>query len=181
MALFFNIKCRKNPLGNLTGISLISQWICACDCDIVISWDNNHISLCVCLLLGIKISQATNLILVGFHHPIIGILLLMNIKSKSKNITTVYIQGLRKQTEILLVNIIPSCWSRILHNSYVLRNVSSGSVLTFKHQQCPSYLFTLHSRSVKFSGQYRWIRYSLKWKMKKWPTFIFDADVTQSM
>lgn len=42
-----------------------------------------------------------------------------------------YIQGLQKQAEILLVNIIPSCWGRILCKSYILRNVSSGSVLTF--------------------------------------------------
>lgn len=110
------MKCRKKPLGNLTGTSLMSWRICACVYDIVISWDN-HISLCACHLLGIKIPQDTNLTLAGFHYPIIGILLLMNIKLYSKNITMVYIQGLQKQTEILLVIIIPSCWSRIILTS----------------------------------------------------------------
>lgn len=32
-----------------------------------------------------------------------------------------YIQSLQKQAEILLVNIIPSCWGKILCKSYDLR------------------------------------------------------------
>lgn len=173
---------KKNLFGNLTWIALISQ--SSCTCNYIIYYNllgqKSHFSVCLSLTGKKKLCQPTNLTLVSFHHPTIRILQ-WKWNLHSKNISTVYIQSLQKQAEILLVNIIPSCWGKILCKSYDLRMSAQVQFWLLNASDAWSPFHIAFTKKKKFSGQYRWFRYSLKWKTLKSPTFIFNADVNHSM